>query len=295
MRFDPDPAGGALTTVEDRIRRVAAVAGRSSTGTLTALTALVRRDLRTEPLVRLPILLDLAFATVNLTIFLFISRFLAAPGRGSVEPSHSYFDYVAVGIAYMLVVQAATTQLTMRITAEQRAGTLEMLAAQPMSPAALAVGTCGYPFLFAALRASIYLAVLGPLLGLRVGHADWLGMAVLLIAGCAAMAGIGILLMAVTIVVGHGDAAARVIVVALTFLSGTYFPVDALGPVLHPLSAVLPSRFALDGLRAALAGAAWTGPALALLGIAVVLLPLSIWIFGGALRLATKRGVLTRD
>ncbi|WBB82081.1 ABC transporter permease [Micromonospora sp. WMMD882] len=258
-------------------------------------TALVRRDFRAEPLARAAVLLDLAFAAVNLAVFLLISRFLSAPGRAAVEPSHDYFGYVAVGLSFMLVIQATTTQLTARVTAEQRAGTLEMLATQPLSPAALATGVAGYPFLLAAGRATIYLTVLGPLLGLRVGHADWPGVAVLLLVGCAAMAGVGILLMAVTVVVRPGDAAARVTVVALTFLSGTYFPVDALPAALRPLALALPSRLALDGLRAALAGASWTGPALALLGVAAVGLPLSTWTFGRALALATRRGILTRD
>ncbi|WP_341718065.1 ABC transporter permease [Micromonospora sp. FIMYZ51] len=285
-----------MTAVEGRIRRAAAAAGPSPTGSLTsALAALVRRDLRAEPLLRIPVLLDLAFATVNLAVFLLISRFLGTPGRGAVGPSHDYFAYVAVGITFMLVIQAATIQLTKRVTAEQRSGTLEMLAAQPISPGGLAVGLAGYPFLMAALRATIYLAVLGPLLGLRVRHTDWLGVVVLLVAGCAAIAGIGIILMALSIAVGHGDATARVTVVALTFLSGTYFPVDVLPPVLQPLAEPLPSRLALDGLRAAVSGADWTGDALALLGIALVLLPPSIWVFGRALRLAAKRGILTRD
>jgi hypothetical protein len=59
------------------------------------------------------------------------------------------------------------------------------------------------------------------------------------------------------------------------------------------VSAVLPTRIALDGLRQALAGADWAGAALALLAATVVLLPLSIWLFSRALRLAAHRGTLS--
>lgn len=239
--------------------------------------------------------MDLAFGVMNLVVFLFISRVLAVPQGGAADFPHSprYFDFVAVGITFMLVVQAASTQLTSRIVTEQRAGTLEMLTVAPVPIWALATGLAGYPFLFALLRAGVYLALLATLFGLRVGRTDWVGLVVVLLLGCVAMAGIGVGLMAFTVATGHGDAAARLIVVALSFLSGTYFPSSALPPVVQPVAAVLPSHLALDGLRYALAGDGWGWSALALLGTAVVLLPTSIWLFGRALRRAAYRGTLT--
>ncbi|MEK8108223.1 hypothetical protein NKG94_31100 [Micromonospora sp. M12] len=106
----------------------------------------------------------------------------------------------------------------------------------------------------------------------------------ILIAGTAALMGIGIALAAFTVAVGHGDAAARLFVVGLTFVSGTYFPVSALPGPLPELTAVLPTRIALDGLRAALAGGDWGGSAGALLGATALLIPVSSWAFGRALR-----------
>ncbi|MFJ6197300.1 ABC transporter permease [Micromonospora sp. NPDC092111] len=260
-----------------------------------AVLALVRRDLGEWHLLRLPLLLDLAFGVVNLLVFLLISRVLTPPGSTHPLHSASYFDFVAVGITFMLVLQAASTQLTSRITREQRSGTLEMLAAQPVPVSALAVGTAAHPFLFALLRSGVYLLLLHTLLGLHTERADWWGVAAVLVAGSTAMMGVGIALTAFAVAAGHGDAAARLLVVGLSFLSGTYFPVAALPGVLPALTAVLPSRIALDGLRAALSGGAWAASALALLAATALLLPLSIWAFGHALRIAAARGNLTRD
>jgi ABC-2 type transport system permease protein len=131
-------------------------------------------------------------------------------------------------------------------------------------------------------------------LGLHVGHASWLGVVLLLAVGGSATIGIGIVLMAVSIVVGHGDTIARVVVVGLSFVSGTYFPVAVLPPLLRHGAAPLPTRLALDGLRGALAGGHWGGAVLALLAATVALLPLSIWLFGRALTMAGRRGTLTR-
>lgn len=276
-------------------RTVGRSARRWSPGNRSAqIGALLRRDLAEHPIFRLSLLLDLAFAAVNLAVFLLISRLLPTAHPVRLGHAPSYFDYVAVGITFMLVIQAATAQLTSRVVREQHGGTLEMLMTQPISVPRLAAGFAAYPFLFAMVRAVAYLAILGPLLGLRVGRADWLGVAAVLVAGAAVMAGIGIVLVAVAILVGHGELAGRVVIVALSFLSGTYFPVETLHPALRPLVAVLPSRVALDGLRAALGGGSWTGDALILLGDAILLLPIALWTFDQALRLAAKRGVLTR-
>ncbi|QDY08308.1 ABC transporter permease [Micromonospora sp. HM134] len=260
-----------------------------------AVLALLRRDLGERRMLRLPLLLDLVFGAVNLLVFLFISRLFSAPQAQRLPGATTYFDFVAVGITFMLVLQAASTQLTSRVAREQRSGTLELLAAQPVPAYALAVGTAAYPFLLALLRAGVYLLLLHTLLGLHTGRADWWGVAVVLVAGSAAMMGIGIGLTAFAVAAGHGEAVARLLVVGVSFLSGTYFPVAVLPGVLPPLTAVLPSRIALDGLRAALAGDAWGTSALTLLAAALLLLPLSTWVFGRALRVATARGTLTRD
>ncbi|WP_430502036.1 ABC transporter permease [Micromonospora trifolii] len=286
------PTASASTASRATDRR----AGRAGRATaLGMVLALVRRDLGDPQQFRLPLLLDLAFGVVNLVVFLFISRVLTPSAGTDLARSPSYFDFVAVGITFLLVLQAASTQLTSRVIREQRSGTLELLAAQPVPVSALAIGTASYPFLFVLLRSGVYLAILGTVLGLRTEDADWWGVLVVLVAGTAAMMGVGIALAAFTVAVGHGDGAARLFVVGLAFVSGTYFPVSELPSPVPELTMVLPSRIALDGLRSALAGGEWAGTASALLATTALLLPASSWAFGRALRIAARRGVLKRD
>ncbi|MCX5065099.1 ABC transporter permease [Micromonospora lupini] len=285
----------AATATRASGRRAGGAGGRGGATAVGMVLALVRRDLGDPRQFRLPLLLDVAFGVVNLVVFLFISRVLTPATGTDLTRSPSYFDFVAVGITFLLVLQAASTQLTGRVIREQRSGTLELLAAQPVPVPALAIGTAGYPFLFVLLRSGVYLAILATVLGLRTEHADWWGVTVVLVAGSAAMMGVGIVLAAFTIAVGHGDGAARLVVVGLSFVSGTYFPVSELPGPLPALTAVLPSRIALDGLRAALTGGHWTWSAGALLGATALLLPASSWAFGRALRVAARRGALKRD
>ncbi|MFF5171781.1 ABC transporter permease [Micromonospora sp. NPDC000089] len=264
-------------------------------GAAGVVRALVARDLAPRRRLLAPLALDLAFGLVNLTIFLLISRVLGTPGRSALDGAASYFDFVAVGITFMLVVQAATSQVTARIGQEQRDGTLEMLLTQPVPGPLLAVGLAGYPFALALLRSAVYLAVLGALFGLRVGRADWWGVCLILLVAAVAMLALGVALMAFTVAVGHGDLVARLLIIAITFVSGAYVPVSAV-PGLPPwLTAVLPTRVALDGLRRALAGEPWGRDLLLLAGSAVLTLPLALCLFELSLRRARRRGELSRE
>ncbi|GAB3081642.1 ABC transporter permease [Micromonospora schwarzwaldensis] len=260
-----------------------------------AVAALLRRDLTGRRGLRMPFLLDLVFGVLNLLVFLFVSRVLVPhPGAGFTGPG-GYFDFVAVGIVFLLVLQSAIVQVVTRVAAEQRDGLLELWAAQPVPGWSLALGLVAYPFGFALLRAGLYLGLLAGVLGLRVTDTSWPAAAVMLVLAALGALPFGMALMGLTVAVGYGDPAARLAVVALSFLSGTYFPTSALPGVLHPVCAVLPTRVALDGLRAALAGGDWRPAAGTLAGVTAVLLPLSAWIFDRALWLARRRGVLTRD
>lgn len=288
-------AGAAVSGIQTAETRAGQIGAPGRCAGYRAVIALVRRDLAERRSLRLSVLLDFTFGLLNLVVFLFVSRVLILPANAGFAHSASYFDFVAVGITFMLVVQAASVQLTGRITAEQRSGTLEMLVTQPAPRWALAVGLAGYPFTFGLLRAGAYLAILGTIFGLRVEQADWIGVGCVLLLGAVAMLGVGIGLVAFVIAVGHGDAVARLLVVALSFMSGAYFPVTALPDAVRTLSTALPSRIALDGLRQALTGGGWSSTALTLLIVNVILLPVAILAFNHALGIACNRGNLTRD
>ena len=143
------------------------------------------------------------------------------------------------------------------------------------------------------MRALLYLA-LAAALGLQTSHANWAGVVVVLIAAAPAMIAIGIVLAAVALVVERGDVLGRFAAFGLGFLSGAYFPVSELAPPLRVLSTLLPTRAALDGQRAALAGLPWWPSAVALVGFGLVTLPAAVAIFALALRWARRRGRLSR-
>ena len=150
----------------------------------------------------------------------------------------------------------------------------------------MALGLVGLPFLFAMVRAAFYVAVAAIFLGLNVrgrelgrrgGHAGCHG---------GGDGGARNRRPAFVLVVKRGDLVTGMILFAMGFISGAVFPVSVLPDWIQPLGEIVPTRFAFDGLRAALfEGTGWYGDALALAGSQSYSFPLAIWLFARALLL----------
>ena len=81
----------------------------------------------------------------------------------------------------------------------------------------------------------------------------------------------------------------------MTFISGALFPISLLPGWLQPIGQAMPTTAALDGMREALYGdgepvVGGADPR----GWAVVLLPLSLWLFSLALNKARAQGALAQ-
>jgi ABC-2 type transport system permease protein len=239
-------------------------------------------------------LLELILGVINMLVYYFISKTFPDVSSSELQGAPSYFDFAVVGIIVTVVVGATATQLAARVRQEQLAGTLEALFIQPLKSAEVALGLVGLPFLFAMVRAAFYLAVASIFLNLEVSNASWVGAAVMLLVTGAAMGTIGIATGAFVLVVKRGDLLTGMILFAMGFVSGSVFPVSVLPSWLQPIGAIVPTRFAFDGLRAALFGTSWYGDALGLAAFAVVFLPLAIWFFAGALSWSKRRASLAQ-
>ena len=258
-----------------------------------AVLALVRRDYALTRSYRYTLVLDLFFGFVNLMIYFFISRTFDDPTTPALAGAPSYFDFVAVGIAITVVMEAAATALADRVRQEQLTGTLEALVAQPLSAAEMSLGLAGFGFFFAMVRAAFYLLLATVFLGLDSSNASWLGFVIVLLASGAALSAIGIVLGAVVLVLKRGDVLAGVVTLGMSLLAGAFFPVSVLPGWLEPLARIVPTRFAFDGLRAAIfRGSDWGDDVAALLAFSVVALPVAVWIFARALLMSRRAGSL---
>ncbi|MCD6014681.1 MAG: transporter permease [Solirubrobacterales bacterium] len=260
-----------------------------------AILAIVRRDYLVRRSYRLAIGMDLVFGVMNLLLFYFISRTFEDAATAPLGGAPDYFAFAVVGMAVTLVVQAAITGLAVRVREEQLTGTLETLVAQPLTATEMSLGLCGVSFVFAMLRTAFYLLVAGLLLGLDLAGADWSGFAIVLLATWPAMVSLGILSGAVVMVVKRGQGVMGMFVFGMGLLSGAFFPVTVLPDWLEPVGAVVPTRFAYDGIRGALyQGSGWLADALMLVLFGAVFLPLAILAFAAAFKAAKRSGSLSQ-
>jgi ABC-2 type transport system permease protein len=259
------------------------------------LAALVRADYLTARSYRTSLAVGLVVGVVNLSVYYFISRSVTVSNPGQLQGAPDLFSFAAVGVALTIVLQGTSVTLSRRIREEQLTGTFELLVAQPVTPAELALGMAGWPFLYSALRAAVLLLVGGVLLGLDVSDADWLGFVVVMAAAALALTSLGIVFAAVMVVVKRGEPLIAFISFAVGFIGGAFFPLEVLPGWLRHVSDVVPTTSAFRGVRGALfTGSGWSGPAIELLAFAAVGLPLAILLFGQALAHTRRRGTLSQ-
>lgn len=260
---------------------------------LRILRALLVRDYLLSRSYRAILILDLLFGMLNLVIYYFISETFGEPGGARFGGAPSYFAFAAVGAALATVVQAASTRVATRIREEQLTGTLELLVAQPITPAEICIGLVGFQFLFAIVRTTVYLLAAWLLLNVDLSHADWIGFTLVLFATALALAGIGMILAAGVLVLKRAELLVGAVTLVLAILGGAYFPVSVLPGWLEPLSTVVPSRFAFDGARSALfGGAGWGSDVLVLVVFGAIGVPVAVFVFRVALAFTKRRGSL---
>ncbi|HVF53267.1 MAG TPA: ABC transporter permease [Actinomycetota bacterium] len=259
---------------------------------MRAIAAIAARDYRLLRSYRAALTLDLLFGFLNLVIFFYISRTFDDPVN--LGPAPSYFSFAAAGIALTLVLEAGSTGLVRRVREEQLTGTLEALVVQPIRDHEIAFGLSAYPFGFGAGRAVIYLLLAAAFLGLDLQHADWFGVALILVTSGVAFAAIGIALGALVLVAKRGEIAAAITSLVLGILGGAYFPRSVYPTWLRDLSGLIPIHNAFDGVREALfAGNGYGSDALGLLLFASIALPLATLVFSRALRRSRRYGSLS--
>lgn len=91
----------------------------------------------------------------------------------------------------------------------------------------------------------------------------------------------------------------HIIVATLLLISGVYYPVEVLPDFLQKLAVLSPAWYVLNGSRAALLDGAglvelwqYIWPVLLL---ALIMVPVGLWIFGRAERYAKRHGKLARN
>ena len=183
---------------------------------------------------------------VTAGLFLLIFTLAVGTRRGDVM-GVPFVHFLAPGILMMTVIQNAFANVSSSIMIGKVQGNIVDTLMPPLSAGELLTG-----YLVGGVLRGIFVAVgvsviLFPLVGLWVAHPLW---ALLYIAlGGALMGALGMIAGIYAQKFDQMAAITNFIVTPLSFLSGTFYSLDSLPPVMQVLSHINPMFYLIDGLR----------------------------------------------
>lgn len=206
----------------------------------------------------------LAAPLVTAGLFLAVFSLAIGPARGEVL-GVTFIVFLAPGILMMTVIQNSFANTSSSIVIAKVQGNIVDTLMPPLSPSEILLGYLAGGIVRGLMVGAVIALALTLLLGQGIAHPVWL--LVFLTLGAAFLGALGI---AAGIISNKFDQIAAItnfIVVPLSFLSGTFYSIATLPPVLEILSRLNPVFYLIDGARYGMIGASDAPP---VLGLAVV-------------------------
>lgn len=198
---------------------------------------------------------------VTAGLFLAVFALAIGPARGDVM-GVGFTHFLAPGILMMTVIQNAFTNNSSSILVSKVQGNIVDTLMPPLSPLELLLGyTAGAVGRGVLVAAAIWI-VLVLALGMGLAHPFWALAFVLL--GSAMMGGVGIAAGIYATKFDQMAAITNFIIVPLSFLSGTFYSVEALPGPIRALSHWNPVFYLIDGVRFGVIGVSDASPWLGL-------------------------------
>lgn len=222
---------------------------------------------------------------VTAALFLVIFSIAIGPARGDVM-GVSFTAFIAPGILTMTVIQNAFANTSSSIVISKVQGNIVDTLMPPLSAGELVLG-----YLAGGIVRGVMVAVaigLGILLVLDIPVAHPFLALIFVVLGSAMMGAVGIVAGVFANKFDQIAAITNFIVTPLAFLSGTFYSVSALPPVLYEITHVNPVFYLIDGVRFSVLGVSDSTPWLGLVVCSATTLAvcmLAWWMFRTGYRL----------
>jgi ABC-2 type transport system permease protein len=262
------------------------------------LWAFLVRDWRLELSYRMQLFLRVLSILIVVTTLFFISKIFT----GFTDPRFAQWrDPLAAwltGLAVLNYFMTGFSSLANAIRQEQVQGTLESVLMTPINVPTVIVASSAWDFVQATFFSFLYLLFGWLFFDVHYRGNFLLALAFLLLT-TVVLSCLGILSASFAMVFKRGDPFGVFLGTGSALFSGVFFPTqlirDYAGGAVQ-ISRILPPTYGLDGIRRVLIeGQGFSQvrePFVTLLGFLVVLLPLSLWVFGRAVKRAKREGSL---
>lgn len=209
---------------------------------------------------------------INAGLFLMVFVLAVGPNRGPVM-GVPFIEFIAPGILTMTVIQNAFANCSSSLASAKVQGNIVDTLMPPLSAAELVAGYVGGAVVRGLLVAVVIALGVWWFLGVGMAHPGWVLFFV--VVGSVFMGGLGLIAGVYANKFDQLAAISNFIVTPLAFLSGTFYTLDAMPPILQTLSHANPFFYIIDGVRFGMLGvsdsAPWLGAVFSLGAAAVVL------------------------
>src|SRR5687768_12303303 len=266
---------------------------------LRRIWAFIVRDWRLQLSYRMQFFLRVLSILIVVTTLFFISKIFT----GFTDPRFAQWRNPLAawltGLAVLNYFMTGFSSLANAIRQEQMQGTLESVLLTPISVPTVIVASSAWDFVQATFFSSLYLLFGWLFFDVHYQGNYLLALAFLLLT-TVVLSCLGILSASFTMVFKRGDPFGIFLGAGSALFSGVLFPTQLIaehaGRGVSTISKILPPTYGLDGIRRVLIEgqglAQVREPLITLLAFLAVLLPLSLWVFGRAVRRAKREGSL---
>jgi len=257
----------------------------------------LKRSLITMLSYRTALALGIIGSLVGLLQFTFMGRFLT---DGNDFPALAAYGgnlmaYLIIGTAFTSFLGVSLGSFQQALRSEQQMGTLEYLLLSDTRLEFILVATGVIGFIQTLLNVVLLLAAVVLIFGIQM-NINLLAASITMLLTITALSGIGMMSAGIIIVTKVGDPISWCFTTLTGLFSGVLFPIEYLPAYLKPVSAVLPTTYALDALRLTLMGNASidqiTPQLLFLLTMSLISLPLGFIVVRLGYNRARRTGTL---
>ncbi|MBA2253832.1 MAG: ABC transporter permease [Chloroflexi bacterium] len=207
--------------------------------------------------------------------------------------------YLMIGAIFWNYLSVLFQILAEQIAWERWEGTLEYTMMAPVRRVSQLLGSTFYAVVYGLVHTAVILVTLALFFGLDLSRADFATAGLFMLLGSLSFIGIGMMAAILPLIyVERGAQMTFVLQSLLLLISGVYYSIEVLPDWMQTLSRLSPATYVLDGVRRGLidgaAPASQFHNVWPLVAMAVVLIPLGVWMFGRAERYAKRTGKLKR-
>ena len=219
---------------------------------------------------------------INAGLFLMIFTIAIGSQRGDVM-GVDFMTFLTPGILTMTVIQNAFANTSSSIASAKVQGNIVDTLMPPLSATELVIGFIGGAVARGALVAVVIAIGAAVFLGVGVQSLAWVVTFVFL--GSVLMGGLGMIAGIFANKFDQLSAISNFLVTPLAFLSGTFYSIEALPPLMQTLSHINPFFYIIDGVRFGMIGVSdsspWLGLLVVLAACGVVLVVCLRWMQTG--------------